>query len=419
MPFPRPDGSDVPPAASPPRHTALVAVLVAALGYFVDIYDVLLFSVVRIRSLSAIGVPAADLLSTGVHLLNMQMLGMLIGGVAWGVLGDRRGRLSVLFGSIIVYSIANLLNALVTSVEQYAVLRFIAGIGLAGELGAGITLVSELVPRHQRGYATGAVAGIGLSGAIAAVVVGDLFDWRAAYAVGGVMGLLLLVLRLGVRESGLFEAVTKTALTRGRFLQLFATRERATRYLAVIAVGIPIWYVVAILITFSPEFGRTMGIVPAPTSARAILFAYIGLSVGDLASGALSQVVASRKRVLRWFLSLTTLGVAAYFLPWDKSPAVFYALCGALGVATGYWAVFVTVAAEQFGTNLRATATTTAPNFVRGAVVPITSGFQALAPTLGLAGAGALVGAVVLAVAFLALARLPETHGRDLDFVEH
>lgn len=400
------------------RRAPVIAVLVAALGYFVDIYDLLLFSVVRIRSLSAIGVPAADLLSTGVHLLNMQMLGMLFGGIVWGVLGDRKGRLSVLFGSILVYSTANLLNALVTSVGGYAALRFIAGVGLAGELGAGITLVSEVVPRHQRGYATGIVAGVGLSGAIAAVIVGDLFDWRAAYAFGGVMGLLLLLLRLGVRESGLFREATKSVLARGRFIQLFATRERATRYAAIVLVGIPIWYVVGILITFSPEFGRAMGIDPVPTPARAVLFAYIGLSVGDLASGWLSQAVGSRRRVLRWFLTMTSVGVAAYFLPWDKSLAAFYAVCAGLGFATGYWAVFVTVAAEQFGTNLRATATTTVPNFVRGAVVPITSAFQGLTPGFGLIGAGVFVGLVVLSLAFVALSRLPETHGRDLDFLE-
>jgi putative MFS transporter len=400
------------------NRTGALAVTVAALGYFVDIYDLLLFSVVRVRSLSAIGVPAEDLLTTGVHLLNMQMLGMLIGGVVWGVLGDRRGRLAVLFGSILVYSVANLLNAAVTSVTQYAVLRFIAGVGLAGELGAGITLVSEVVPKHRRGYATGFVAGLGLSGAIAAVIVGDLFDWRTAYVVGGVMGLVLLALRVRVRESPLFLAVTTTPLRRGRFLQLFSNADRLRRYVSIVLIGIPIWYVVGILLTFAPEFGRAMRLDPVPTSSRAILFAYIGLAVGDLLSGGLSQIIGSRKRVLRWFLTMTTAAVAAYFLPWQKSGTSFDLLCAALGFATGYWAVFVTVAAEQFGTNLRATATTTIPNFVRGAVVPITSAFQALTPGLGLIPAAALVGAVVLGLAFIALGALSETHGRDLDFVE-
>ena len=400
------------------RRSIALAVLVAALGYFVDIYDLILFSVVRVRSLSDIGVPQADLLGKGVLLLNMQMMGMLLGGIAWGVLGDRKGRLSVLFGSIVVYSVANLLNAAVTSVPQYAALRFVAGIGLAGELGAGITLVSEIMPRESRGYATALVAAVGICGAIVAVVIGEVFDWRVAYTVGGIMGMALLLLRIGVHESGLFEQVKAEAHARGRFLQLFATRERARRYLAIILVGVPIWYVVGILVTFSPEFGRAMGMDPAPSAAKAVMFTYIGLAVGDVSSGWLSQVLRSRTRVLRWFLSLTAACVAVYFLPWPRSVPAFYLLCVALGFSTGYWAVFVTVAAEQFGTNLRATATTTVPNFVRGAVVPLTSVFQALAPVIGLTWSGLTVGVTTLVLGFAAVALLAETHGRDLDFLE-
>jgi MFS transporter, putative metabolite:H+ symporter len=401
------------------RRSVTLAVVVAALGYFVDIYDLILFAIVRVRSLTAIGVPHTDLLPTGVLLLNMQMSGMLLGGIAWGVLGDKRGRLSVLFGSILVYSAANLLNAAVTSVAQYAALRFIAGIGLAGELGAGITLVSEIMPRESRGYATTIVAAVGICGAVVAVLVGDLFDWRVAYAVGGVMGLALLALRIGVHESGLFEQVRGEAHARGRFLQLFESRERARRYLAIILVGVPIWYVVGILVTFSPELGSALGMRPAPAAGRAVMFTYIGLAVGDFASGWASQVMRSRTRVLRWFLTLTATCVAIYFLPWPRSLGAFYALCFALGVATGYWAVFVTVAAEQFGTNLRATATTTVPNFVRGAVVPLTSAFQALASVVGLTWSALLTGALTISLAYVAVSILDETHGRDLDFLEH
>jgi MFS family permease len=361
----------VSPPSAPSIRSVRLAVLVAALGYFVDIYDLILFSIVRVRSLTDIGVAPADLLSTGVLLLNMQMMGMLLGGIAWGVLGDRRGRLSVLFGSIVLYSAANLLNAGVADVPQYAALRFIAGIGLAGELGAGITLVSEVMPRKTRGYATTAVAAVGICGAIAAGLVGDLFDWRVAYLVGGLMGIALLLLRIGVHESGMFVQVKAGAHARGRFLQLFADRRRAKRYLAIIVVGVPIWYVVGILITFSPEFGRAMRMPAIPHAGTAVMFCYAGLAVGDLTSGWLSQWMGSRKRVLAIFLAMTAACVAIYFLPWTKPLGAFYGLCAALGFAAGYWAVFVTVAAEQFGTNLRATATTTVPNFVRGAVVPI------------------------------------------------
>jgi MFS family permease len=395
-----------------------LAVLVAALGYFVDIYDLILFSIVRVRSLTAIGVAPDQLLPTGVLLLNMQMTGMLLGGIAWGVLGDKKGRLSVLFGSIIMYSIANLVNAMVVTVPQYAVMRFIAGVGLAGELGAGITLVSEIMPRETRGYGTAIVAAVGICGAIAAVMIGDFFDWRMAFVVGGLMGIVLLLLRIGVHESGLFMQVKAVPQARGRFLQLFARRDRAVRYIASIVIGIPIWYVVGILITFSPEFGKTMGMVPAPNAGQAVLYCYVGLSIGGLASGWLSQVTRSRKRALGWFIGATALGVAIYFVPGAKPLWAFYTLCFGLGLATGYWAVFVTVASEQFGTNLRATATTTVPNFVRGAVVPLTSSFQALIPLVGIIWSGLLVGVVSLALAVVALALLNETYGRDLDFIE-
>jgi MFS family permease len=408
----------VSPLSAPSIRSVRLAVLVAALGYFVDIYDLILFSIVRVRSLTDIGVAQSDLLSTGVLLLNMQMMGMLLGGIGWGILGDKRGRLSVLFGSIVLYSGANLLNALVADVPQYALLRFIAGIGLAGELGAGITLVSEVMPRETRGYATTIVASVGICGAIAAGLVGDLFDWRVAYVVGGVMGIALLLLRIGVHESGMFVQVKAAAHARGRFFQLFADRARAARYLAIIIVGVPIWYVVGILITFSPEFGRAMRMPVIPHAGTAVMFCYGGLAVGDLTSGWLSQWMRSRKRVLTIFLGLTAAGIAIYFVPWSKPLGAFYALCAALGFATGYWAVFVTVAAEQFGTNLRATATTTVPNFVRGAVVPITSTFQALVAPIGIIASGLLVGTACLALAFAALAWLDETHGRDLDFIE-
>ena len=400
------------------RRALALAVLVAALGYFVDIYDLILFSIVRVPSLRDIGVPADQIFPTGVMLLNMQMTGMLIGGIVWGVLGDKRGRLSVLFGTIVLYSIANLLNAWVMTVPQYAALRLIAGIGLAGELGAGITLVSELMPRESRGYATSLVAAIGICGAVAAFVVGERFDWRTAYLVGGVMGLALLLLRVGVQESGLFRQVQAGSHARGQFLMLFTTWRRASRYLASILVGVPIWYVVAILMTFAPEIARATGMHPLPDAGRAVVFCYVGLSVGGIVSGWLSQWLRSRKKVLALFVGLTAAGVAVYFLPGPKPLGSFYALCFALGVAGGYWSIFITVASEQFGTNLRATATTTVPNFVRGAVVPLSKAFGALGASMGLVSAGVLLGVIVLTLAAVSIALLDETYGRDLDFNE-
>jgi putative MFS transporter len=395
-----------------------IPILVAALGYFVDIYDLILFSIVRVPSLTALGLSGDALLESGVLLLNMQMAGMLVGGIAWGVMGDRRGRLSVLFGSIVLYSIANIANAFVHDVSTYAALRFIAGVGLAGELGAGITLVSEILPKEVRGYGTTVVASVGVMGAVVAVLVGDAFDWRIAYIVGGVMGLALLVLRIGVFESGLFEGIKQTTVTRGNFFALFAKPARTRRYLSAVLVGLPIWYVIGILITFAPELGATVGVSPAPSAARAVLFAYLGLTVGDLASGLISQWMRSRKRALALFLGMTLTCILVYFAPFAKSLSLFYAICFALGWSIGYWAMFVTVASELFGTNLRATATTTAPNFVRGAVVPVTLLFQALREPLGLSWAGLTVGLLTVTIAAVALWSLDETFGRDLDFLE-
>jgi MFS family permease len=410
--------STAPVQAIASRKVAL-AILVAALGYFVDIYDLILFSIVRVTSLRSLGVPEDQILSQGVLLLNMQMGGMLLGGIIWGVLGDKRGRLSVLFGSIVMYSLANIANGLVTSVPQYAALRLIAGIGLAGELGAGITLVSEIMPVHSRGYGTMIVASVGILGAVVASLVGDAFDWRVAYFVGGGMGIALLVLRVGVAESGLFEGIRHAAhIARGDFWSLISSPKTRWKYLRVILIGGPIWYVVGILVTFSPEFGREMGMAVPPNPGRAVLFAYIGLALGDFTSGALSQVIKSRNRVVSLFLALTAVFVGAYFAVAHVSLTMFYAVCLLLGFATGYWAVFVTIASEQFGTNIRATATTTAPNFVRGSVVIMTSAFQALRPDLGIRGSAMLIGAAALGMAYVSLWGLEETYGKELNYLE-
>lgn len=396
-----------------------MAVLVAALGYFVDIYDLILFSIVRVASLKDLGVPAERLLDEGVLLLNMQMGGMLVGGVLWGILGDKRGRLSVLFGSIVMYSLANIVNGLVASVPQYAVCRFIAGIGLAGELGAGITLVSESMSRESRGYGTTLIATIGILGAVVGALIGDAFPWRTSYFIGGGMGLLLLALRVSVYESSMFSKVKQQATaTRGNFLMLLSSWPRAKRYLSVIIIGIPIWYAVGILITFSPEFGKAFGMSEIPKAGTAVLWCYSGLALGDFGSGMLSQLLKTRKQVVVLFLLMTSISIALYFTAASASLAAFYAVCGVLGFSTGYWAVFVTVASEHFGTNLRATATTSAPNFVRGSVVLLTLSFQALKPALGIEGSALAVGTVVLIAALLATRELEETYGKDLDFIE-
>ncbi|MBZ0200407.1 MAG: MFS transporter [Ignavibacteriaceae bacterium] len=401
------------------KHLLSIPVIVAALGYFVDIYDLVLFGIVRVPSLKALGLLDAQILDKGVFLLNMQMIGMLIGGVIWGILGDKKGRLQILFGSILLYSIANIANGFVTNVDQYAVCRFLAGIGLAGELGAGITLVAEILPKEIRGYGTMMVATIGVSGAVVAYAIAEDFMWRTSYFIGGGLGFLLLILRVSVYESGMFEAIKKTNISRGNFLSLFTKKDLFNRYLKCILIGLPSWYVVGVLITFSPELGKALNLAEPIAAGQAIMFCYIGLILGDLSSGILSQLLQSRKKVVFIFLMMAMVIITFYFSFLQGGSAfLFYSVATALGFSIGYWAVFLTIAAEQFGTNLRATVTTTVPNFVRGATVPITLMFNFGKGYLGVVNSAILVGVLVFAISLYAVYKLNETFHKSLDFVE-
>jgi MFS family permease len=406
------------------RSAAVFTVIVAALGYFVDIFDLLVFGVVRRPSLIDLGVPDAQQIEIGTSILNWQMGGLLVGGILWGVLGDKRGRLSVLFGSILLYSAANIANGFVHSVDAYRLLRFLAGIGLSGELGAAITLVSEVLSKERRGYGTAAVAGVGVAGAVVAGLIGDALHWRTAYFVAGGLGLVLLVLRLRVVESKMFSAATVDhRVKRGDLRLLFSSGERAWRYVRCILVGMPLWFLVGILVTFSPEFARTLGVVGPVTAGKAIAAAYAGLVIGDVGSGLLSQWLRSRRRALFVFSGMSLVLAIVFLNARGVTAAGLYAIVALLGVCAGYWAVFVTVAAEQFGTNLRATVATTVPNFVRGSVIPITIAFRALAgtpshPRLGIVNAALVLAVVLFAIGFWGIAVSEETFGKDLDFIE-
>ncbi|MBY0384993.1 MFS transporter [bacterium] len=396
----------------------ILTIIVAALGYFVDIYDLLLFSIVRVSSLKDIGVPEADLLSKGVFLINIQMLGLLIGGLIWGAVGDIKGRLSVLFGSIFLYSTANIANSFVSSVETYAIWRFIAGIGLAGELGAGITLVSEILPKNKRGIGTTIVASVGILGAVVGGLIGDLTHWRTAYLIGGVLGFSLLALRVGVAESHLFDQIKDKATKKGNLFLLFASRKNFFKYLRCILIGVPIWFVIGILITFSPEFSQSMGMSDLAKAGHAVMWSYLGLSLGDLASGLLSQFFKSRRKAVFLFLHLTVLTSFTYLQLDSPTLSQFYFVCALLGFATGYWAVFVTISAEQFGTNIRSTVATTVPNFVRGSVIPLTFCFELFQKQTELKTAALMVGAVSLTFAYLATWKMEETFHKDLNYLE-
>lgn len=394
-------------------------VLVSALGYFVDVFDLILFGVVRMSSLKDIGVPEDQILNAGIKILNAQMIGMLLGGIFWGILGDKKGRISVLFGSILLYSVANIANAFAGSVDSYVFWRFLAGIGLAGELGAAITLVNETMSKETRGLGTTIVATFGIFGALFAVVIGDLFTWKTSYIIGGVMGLGLLLLRFKMYESGMYErAATKASKKGSLSLLLFGNSERFWRYIRCLIVGIPIWFVIGILVTFSPEIAKELGATGVVSAAKAIFYCYVGLAIGDLGSGIISHYFKSRKKILYPFLLFILISTLILLFGRGQDPNFFYLMSLLLGMGAGYWAVFVTSSSEQFGTNLRATVTTSVPNFVRGSVVVLTLTVNALKDSLGLVNATLTVGIVVIILGLLALSFQKDSFGHDLDFLE-
>jgi MFS family permease len=395
-----------------------IPVLVAALGYFVDIYDLLLFLIVRIKSLSDIGLSGEAITTQGLRITSWQMGGLLLGGIIWGVMGDKKGRLSVLFGSILLYSLANIANGFAHTVNQYIICRFIAGIGLAGELGAGITLVSELIPKEKRGVATSLVAGVGLTGAVVAFFIAQTFEWRTCYFIGGGLGLLLLLLRVSVFESGMFKSIQNSAVQKGNFFLFFNNLKRFRKYIFSILIGLPTWYVIGILVSFSKEAGKAMHIQGEIDPGKAVMYAYVTVALGDILIGLLSQFLKSRKKALYVFFGITIIGIILYFRLENSTPQAMYNVCAILGFGTGFWAIFVTMAAEQFGTNIRATAATTIPNMVRGALTLIIMLFTTLKAGVGFLHAAAYTGILVMVIAIIATIFTEETFGKDLNFVE-
>ncbi len=406
------------PSKTISREILSIPVIVAALGYMVDMYDLFLFSINRVASLKSLHLSGEKLLGDGIMLLNLQMAGMLIGGIFWGIMGDKKGRLSVLFGSILIYSIANIGNGFVTNISQYAVLRFIAGFGLAGELGAGITLVTEILPKERRGYGTTLVATVGIMGALLAYFVSHLFDWRTAYFIGGGLGLMLMVLRIRVFESGMFMKLKKENIKRGDVLKLFNNKTRLLKYVNSILIGIPIWFVIGVLLTFSPEFGRAMGLDQPVDAGKAVTLAFTAQVLGNLTSGFLSQFLQSRKKVILLFILASFSLVLVYLLIPVHSAILFYFICTCLGFCSGYWTLFITVAAELFGSDLRATVATTVPNFVRGSVIPLTMLFAIAKNYVGIIYGALIVGAISFAIAIMALFFLEETFKKDINYVE-
>lgn len=404
------------------NHTKNVRLLIiiAALGYFVDVYDLILFIIVRQPSLQSLGYSGAELTAKGINLLNLQMLGMLIGGIVWGILGDKKGRLSVLFGTILLYSLANILNGMITTIDQYYILRFVAGFGLAGELGIGITLIAEVMSKEHRGIGTTIVSGIGIAGAVVGFLVADRFDWRMAYYVGGGMGLLLLLLRVSVAESGMFAKAKTSEVKRGSFLQFLLVQKNFIKYIRCIFIGIPVWFTIGIIVTLATELATELHIVGNVTGSKAVMYHYIGASTGAFLTGFISQRLRSRKKALLIALSGLVITLSILFLSSGISNTMFYALLLIIGIPNGYWSVFMASASEQFGTNIRATVTTSAPNFVRGMVVLLTTLFSFLHKDAGMGFVPAimLIGVAVLSLAIMATIKTEDTFGKDLDYIE-
>lgn len=400
------------------KRNIIFLVIVAALGYFVDIYDLVIFSIVRLQSFKDIGVKPENMRLDGEFVLNMQMGGLLLGGILWGIIGDKFGRIRVLFGSILLYSTANFANGLVHSVEMYAFVRFVAGIGLAGELGAGITLVSETLSKNNRGYGTMLVAVVGLFGAAVAAKVAAYFSWQTAYFVGGGLGFLLLLLRAGTFESGMFKGVKEAHVSRGNMLMLFYNRKRFLKYLCCILMGAPLWFVVGILVTQAPEIGKALQATTVLSAGTGILYTYFGIATGDLVAGLLAQLTKSRKLTMMLFHVMSLVSVFVYLRSTHITPQQFTWLCLFMGFTCGYWATFVTIASEQFGTNIRATVTTTVPNFVRGALIPITYIFERLVAHYGIINSGRIMMVTLVVIGFFSISRLKESFDKDLDYIE-
>lgn len=401
------------------KKSLYFAILVAALGYFVDVYDIILFSAVRIPSLRSIGIPEEALTTIGLKLINIQLVGMLLGGLTWGILGDKKGRLSMLFGSIFLYSSATLANAFVTNLETYAILRFIAGFGLAGELGGGITLVNELMSKEKRGLGTMIVVTSGIFGGIAGGLIGNYLPWQTAYILGGLGGFVLLFLRMSVTESRLFNQIhLQTQIKKGDLLLFLRNPVLLIKLLKCLAVGAPFWVFIGLFMAFAPELGEALHVTGPVTAAWAILYFNIGLGLGDLSSSLLSQIMGSRKKAIMLYLFLTFAATCCFLSLQAPTAALFYFFCAIIGLSSGSWVLFIMITAEQFGTNLRATVSAATPNFVRGMGIPFSLILAVLKPHTGILWGLGIISLSCIAIAFLSICSLKETFATDLDFIE-
>lgn len=391
-------------------------VLVTALGYLVDVYDMIIFYVLRRTSLMDLGIEGEALTDIGMTMINMQMIGLILGGIFFGILGDKIGRKKCLLGSILVYSLATLACAFVQNVDHYTWLRFIAGFGLAGEVGIGVALITEAMGQKKRGMGVTLFAFIGIGGAVIAGIAAELMDWRTCYIVGGVAGLLLLLTRVLLMESGLFETTKASGIERGNFLRLIKEPKLGLRYLCCILIGMPIMFVIGVPWALGPEIGEAMGMLFAVKASLTMGIGYAGMMVGDVVAGLISQKLGSRRKTVFIFIIIASISIGAFLMQRELSLFDYYVFCAWLGFTIGYWVNLITIAAEQFGTNLRATVAASVPNLARATLVPMNLLLGWLKPEHGILTSAGIVAVLAVVIALLALTQIRETFHEDMNY---
>jgi MFS transporter, putative metabolite:H+ symporter len=381
-------------------------------GYFIDIFDLVLFSTLRISSFEELKI--TDPTYWTVVFFNLQMTGILVGGIFWGKMADIKGRSWSFMGTILVFSIANIINGLTSSLTVYGICRFIAGFGLAGEMGSGIALICEKVPDEKRSLYLGFVSSLGCIGAVLSGWLGDIVYWRYLFIGSGFAGILLTLLRKNLLEPDLFRKTATLNIPRGQWKTLFQSPPDLIRFILLIFLGIPMWYIIGILWSFSTEMTSTIGL-NIFTSGQAILWGYVGVWMGDMLMPFVSQFLKSRIFTIQICLIMMLLGVIYLFQFQPHSLLSFQLTHIFLGFTIGYWAVYATLCGESFGTNIRALTSTSLPSLIRFSSIPMMIIYQygrdenELNIALGM-------GLTVLCISMITTYFIKDTFQKDIDF---
>lgn len=409
------------------EQSIALLILVASLGYFVDAYDLIIASVVRSSAIVELGLAQVG---TPEHTKYAQLFeyvqsaGILLGGIIFGVYSDKKGRKKALYYSIAIYSIANILNGLLSASVPfvgtvYCILRFICGFALAAELSIGIVMISETMKAKHRGYGTMIVVSFGILGAVLAAVLFEFIGihWQTLYLIGGIAGVLLLIFRFSVKETNPFLDLENQESERGSWVMIFKNRRLLKILFNAILLGFPIYFFISIPIKFATDYGKELGLTIKGTIP--IIVFYIAMSVSDIIANYLCQLFENRKKVLYFYLGLCTISVfLLHFYPPTTPEQYFYLFSPLMGFASGYWALLITFTNEQIGTNIRSTYTTAVPNVVRSLFIPIQLLLTVLQPTFGTSTSVFYIGVLAVILALLGLYSLKETWGKNLKFID-